>query len=291
MEPIVRESFVERRQSYLRWGAIAAGIVSALAVWLTLQLLGVGAGLASIDVDDAGSLHGAGIGAGVWSVLAPLLALGAGGFVAVTLARTWSRNDALFHAIVVWAVTALIGTFAIVAVTAEVVGASLRATGYHDGGAVSLAPGDADDLVGVVNDRLAARGKPALPRGRAQVVLHGAIRRSVHSGFFDAERATEEIQRQTDLDRPDATDVAAELQRRWNDRTAAMRGRDRETLEAADTAGKTMLGAGIALLLSLGTAIGGALLALRRLEKSEPDARSGPRFRRAHTAPGPAPIG
>src|SRR5688572_29848019 len=67
------------------WGAAMAGAVVASAVWLLLHLLAVGAGL-SAPASDAGTLESIGVGTGAWSLVAPAVALFAGGLVAGRLA-------------------------------------------------------------------------------------------------------------------------------------------------------------------------------------------------------------
>src|SRR5438477_10327762 len=82
MRPIIRETIVERRQPQMRWSAVFAGAVVSVGLWVLLQMLGTGIGLAVIDTNDPHSLRGIGIGTGIWSVIAPLLALFFGGMVA-----------------------------------------------------------------------------------------------------------------------------------------------------------------------------------------------------------------
>ena len=86
----------------VRWGAIFAGLFSALSTLLVLTLLGIGIGAASFDPGDRAS--GFGIGAGIWSAVSLLLAFAIGGYIAArTAAVTGSRNAALNGALM-WAV-------------------------------------------------------------------------------------------------------------------------------------------------------------------------------------------
>jgi hypothetical protein len=115
MRPITRE-IIDRRQPLLRWGAVFAGATIAVALWVLLQMIGMGAGLAAIDLDDAGSLRSVGIGTGVWTLLSPLIALFAGGYFAGKLAVTWDQRSGLMHAFIAWAIASIVGVLAIVAV-------------------------------------------------------------------------------------------------------------------------------------------------------------------------------
>jgi hypothetical protein len=110
MQPsITRETIVDRRQPAIRWSAIFAGTAVAVGVWLLLQIFGMGAGLAAIDTDNAGSLRGAGIGTTVWSLIVPLIALFIGGYVAGKLAATLDSRVGGLHGVVVWALTSVAG--------------------------------------------------------------------------------------------------------------------------------------------------------------------------------------
>jgi hypothetical protein len=83
MQPITREAvLVDRRQPVLRWSAVFAATISSIGFWILLQLIGVGIGLAAVDLDDIASPHGVGAGAIAWSLISPLIAMFLGGFVA-----------------------------------------------------------------------------------------------------------------------------------------------------------------------------------------------------------------
>src|SRR5688500_8206212 len=112
MRPIARETIIERRQPALRWSAVLAGATAAVAIWMLLQLIGMGAGLAAVELDDSGSLRSVGIGTTVWSMIAPLVAMFVGGLVAGRLATTFDSKVGAAHGFVTWAVTSLAGIMA-----------------------------------------------------------------------------------------------------------------------------------------------------------------------------------
>jgi hypothetical protein len=111
MQPTISREAVmfERRQPAFRWSAVLAGAVCSVGLWMLLQILGTGIGLAAIDVDDAGSLRGVGIGTTVWSLLAPLIAMFCGGLLTGRLTQTYERKLGGAHAVVMWAITSVIG--------------------------------------------------------------------------------------------------------------------------------------------------------------------------------------
>jgi MFS family permease len=110
---ITREAFPERRQQFLRWSAVLAGAAVSVGLWLLLQMLGAGIGLSSVDAEDPGSLRSAGIGTGIWTVIAPLVALFIGGFVASRISGTISRRFGVLHGLVLWSITAVVGFAAV----------------------------------------------------------------------------------------------------------------------------------------------------------------------------------
>src|SRR5207253_2022158 len=109
-QPHFAPSAERRVTSRVSWSAIIAGTAIAVAVWAALHTLGVGAGLTAIDPDDAGTLKGAGIGVGAWWLVAPILALFVGGFVAGRVAGVFDRPLSAIHGGVVWAFTTVVGS-------------------------------------------------------------------------------------------------------------------------------------------------------------------------------------
>ena len=107
-----------------------AGVAVAVALWLLFQMLGMGIGLASVDLDDAGSLRDVGIGTTAWTFAAPVLATFFGCLVAGRMAGTPGRGIGAIHGLVVWALTAILGTSSLVLVLSLLAG----------GGAVQLEP-------------------------------------------------------------------------------------------------------------------------------------------------------
>lgn len=90
------------------WGAIAAGSVIALAVMILLTSLGIGIGGATVDpMLDRNPLAGVPTASAVFMVVAQLIALGAGGYVAARLAGVPRLVSSMLHGAAVWAVAVL----------------------------------------------------------------------------------------------------------------------------------------------------------------------------------------
>lgn len=134
MRPITRETIIDRRQPLLRWSAVFAGAAISIALWVLLQTLGMGIGLAAVDLDDAGSLRDIGIGTTVWTAAAPMIAMFIGGLIAGRMAGTHARGVGATHGFVVWALTSLLGLCALVFVV------TLLADGGMRMAAADLAP-------------------------------------------------------------------------------------------------------------------------------------------------------
>lgn len=108
----------DRRQPMLRWSAVFAGAAISVALWVLLQMLGMGAGLAAIDLDDSGSLRSIGIGTTIWSMLAPMIALFIGAFFAAKMAATYDQKVGASHGFVTWAIASLLGVVAMACLAA-----------------------------------------------------------------------------------------------------------------------------------------------------------------------------
>lgn len=89
----------------MSWGAIFAGLFVALGIFLTLQILGAGIGLSTIDLTgrQTSSAQGLGVGAAIWSFIFGIVSLFVGGWVAGRLALLPNRIERILHGLTVWA--------------------------------------------------------------------------------------------------------------------------------------------------------------------------------------------
>src|SRR5688572_27849864 len=86
----------------LSWGAIFGGAVAAIGVWILLYALGIAMGLSTINPNNPDSAQASGIFTGIWSLIAPLIALFVGGVVAGRAAGISTRLDGATHGLVMW---------------------------------------------------------------------------------------------------------------------------------------------------------------------------------------------
>jgi hypothetical protein len=257
MKPVTREVLVERRQNTLRWSSIIGGVLVAIGAWMVLQMIGLGAGLTAIDLDDASQSRGAGIGAGIWTVIVPLIALFVGGYVTARLARLLDREHAALHGAVLWAITTLLGVMTLTWTIGTVLGGVVRTGGVVVSSAGSMVSGiDPAALAGPENTQ------------QMNAVLRDVGARAARGETVDHDAIVAAITRHTDLSRPQADDLAVRIESQLDlarSRAGDLRESAKEAAQTAtDTAGKTLLGAGIALLLGLATSILGAVLGARR---------------------------
>jgi hypothetical protein len=259
--------------SPIGWSAILAGAAVAVGVWLVLHMLGIGIGLTAIDPDDAGTLRGVGIGAGVWSAIAPLIALFIGGLVAGRVAPTINTANAAIHGAVVWAITGIATLLLLAtAVSSAVQGAAatgraaIEATGAADTGLAFEDLGiTSQDLVEPINKRLAAEGLPTVTAESLEAAARDALRRAVRGERVDRELLVSSLARNTRLSRADAEQVAIRIEQRVMELRARAGERvTRTALQAAETTGKVLLVLSVLMILGLGASIAGAILSVRR---------------------------
>src|SRR6516225_7295365 len=88
-------------RSRVSWGAIAAGAMVALTIYVVLTILGVALGI-EVAVRRAGGDLGA--GAAIYSILALLLAMFFGGWATSRLAVGESKLEAILYSLILWGV-------------------------------------------------------------------------------------------------------------------------------------------------------------------------------------------
>jgi hypothetical protein len=265
MQPTITREIIDRRQPAIRWSAVLGGTAIAVGVWGVLQLLGIGTGLVAIDPDDATSVVPAAIGATAFSALAPLIAMFAGGWFAAVLASTYDRQVAIVHGLVTWGVTSVIGVVLTVLLASAV---SSGARMDHFDGVRDSRYAELDETLAPINRTL---GDTAITSEQLM-----AAARDAHDDDNGYERAAfiEEIDEVSSLDKAGATRVVDQLGSRAEgivQMAATPTPDEHDRMFAMEKAGKGLLAFGVAMLLSVVTAIAGALVALR-----DRDERRGP---------------
>ena len=146
----------------LRWGAILAGAVAALALQIVLMMLGAGLGLAVYNpITDENPLADFGAGAAVIQGITAVISLWAGGWVAGRfLGRAGNKAGGL-HGFMVWS----LATVAAIAALSTGAGWALGDLSKIVGGGLSLAGKPAAAAIGGATDL----AKDALERNRGML--------------------------------------------------------------------------------------------------------------------------
>jgi hypothetical protein len=145
---------------HVSWGAVFAGMVSAVVVPLVLSLLGAGIGLSTVDplrynAPDASTI---GLGAGVWWVVSSLIALFAGGWVAGHLSGSPEPTDSVLHGLLTWGVATIVTMYLL---------ASLVGTVARSGAGV------VSKTAGLAASSVSAVGGPAADLAKSQLAANG----------------------------------------------------------------------------------------------------------------------
>jgi hypothetical protein len=272
-EVVVSEGGVGARPK-ISWSAVFAGTVVALGLWALLYAFGLAVGLTALDPQDPATARGAGIGTGIWSVIAPLIALFVGGYMAGVLANVREGRVGAMHGAVLWGLTTLVGIVLLGAVFNALVSGVARLGAR----AVEAAPGAAqqlseflgvggEELIAPINERLEAQGRPTITPQQFQAALQDAAQRALREGELTRQTLEDAFVARTPLDRQDARAVAVQVEQRWQEaRERGLAGPElqRRALAAGETAGRVMWAAFGALLLGLLAAVGGGVLGALR---------------------------
>jgi hypothetical protein len=105
----------------ISWGAIFAGAVLATVTSVVLNLLGLGIGAVSLQ-PGARNAGGIGIGAGVWLIVANLIALYVGGWAAGKLSNSRRRSEGVLHGLITWGFVTIFAVYLVGNVVGALVG-------------------------------------------------------------------------------------------------------------------------------------------------------------------------
>ncbi len=263
----------DRRQPAIRWSAVLAGTAIAVGLWGVLQLLGMGVGLTSLDPDDVRSARHAALGAGAFAVLAPLIAVGVGAWFATKLAGTYDRMVGAGHGLVVWGLTTVAGLVVTLWMASAAMMGAAHMTNRNDhldrneltqGASEAAMYNEAAAAIAPINTRLKAAGKAEISPDAVVAAARGAHDKD---DAFNVDRFISTLDDRTALDKAGATDVANQLGARaanLTERIPLATPIEHDAMSRAEDTGKGLLTLSIAILLSIGSAILGSMIAMRR---------------------------
>lgn len=230
------------------WGAVLAGVVLALVIQLLLNLLGIGIGVATIDpgAADSPAVSTFSIAAGIWYVVAGIVAAFAGGYFASRLSGRPLRSAGALHGITAWAVTTLVVLYLLTTAAGSLIGGAFSTVSGAVGGlgrtaatvAETVAPavsGVADPFAAIEQEIQGATGGTDPQELRDAAVT--AVRAAVTGDEAQAEAAREEAARALAQARNVPVEEARTQVQQYEEqyRSALETGRQRAT-EAADAA-------------------------------------------------------
>ena len=119
------------------WGAIFAGVVVALVVQALLTMLGVGVGIATLDPGTSDNPDGStfSIAAGIWYVLAGIIAAFAGGYISARMSGKIMPTTGALHGLTTWALTTLLVIYFLTSSVGSLVGGVFSGVASALGGA------------------------------------------------------------------------------------------------------------------------------------------------------------
>lgn len=263
MEPSTYEPrAVVKKTSFpwISWGAVFSGLVSGMASYLLLALLGLAAGLSAINPQSAEPIGRVPLMAGIWTGVSMIVSAFIGGYVATRMSGLSRKTDGILYGFVAWGVSTLFFAYLITTSVGSVVGGAfnalgqgLKATGGASTGAVGALVSSPDAkaklqsmITGSGQANISTESIDKLQRQLQQGDRDGAISVMVKDMGFTRDRATTMVDQGINLYGA-AKGKAAQL-------PAQAEGMAASTVSGLKTA---FLWLFAAVLLSLGLSIGG----------------------------------
>lgn len=128
----------------VRWGAIFAGALVALAVYMVLMMFGTAIGISAAPADS----RGLGVGGAVWGVLTPLVAYFCGAYVATRVAGALKPGAAHLHGVVTWGMGIVMSGVLMAGVLGGVMSGAMSGAGAASGRGTALDDNQADSAAG-----------------------------------------------------------------------------------------------------------------------------------------------
>jgi hypothetical protein len=256
----------------ISWGAVLAGVVVMLVTQLILNLLGIGIGAATLDpaagAGENPSASSFSIGAGIWFVLAGVLASLAGGYAAGRLAGKPKESTASWHGLTAWALATLVIFYLLTTTVGGLVGGAYRtvtsalgnvtqAVGSTAQTAAQVAApnlaGGANPFSGIEQQIRGATGgnDPAALRDAAVAAVRAAVTGNEQQAADARNRAAEALARAQNIPVDQARTQVQQYEQQYRQSVDQAKQRATEAADAAASAVSTG-----ALLAALGLILG-----------------------------------
>lgn len=194
-----------------KWGAIFAGAVYALALYVLLSLVGIGLGLSIFEPTDGTPMNGALTTTGIWQFVSQLVALGVGGYTAGRLAGVLHPMGSMLHGACVWAVTTLAAVWLASSAVTSLTNMAGSALGALGSGAAGAAQAVLPDDFSLPNLSVGSVSMDDLPEGVQRTLRqNGLTPETFQAEAREAFRAVISQQEQANL-RDAATTAAQDM--------------------------------------------------------------------------------
>jgi hypothetical protein len=239
------------------WGGVFAGVLVAIGVSMLLASLGVAIGVSAVDPGNT-EPSTIGIGAAIWGGLQLLIALFVGGMVATRVGAIIDRTTGFFEGVLVWVVSFMLMAYLAGNGIASVASGAFSLLGgaTQTLGAVVQGPGAVAnvDVSGTIDEMAERLRSPELVNEVASIT--GLSVNETRTTLNDAATRVEANRDNPAQAAEEARRGVASLFDRARTSGALAAQAEAVQPEAASTAWLTF----VALLLSLGAAVSGAML-------------------------------
>ncbi len=244
--------------NHISWGAVLAGVVTALVTQLILNMLGIGIGVATLD-PAAGSAENPSasslsIGAAIWWTLSGIIASFVGGYAAGRLSGRPKESTAGWHGLTAWALTTLVIFYLLTSTLGSLVGGVYNTVTSAAGSVASTVGGAAQtaaqaaapsltqvtDPFGAIESQMrqASGGNdPAALRDAAVAAVRAAVTGDQAKAGEARERAAQAIAKAQGIPVEEARNRVAEYEKQYTE--TANRAKEQAT-RAADAAATTV---------------------------------------------------
>lgn len=201
----------------ISWGAVMAGVVTALVSQLLLNMLGVGIGVATLDpgTGDNPAASTFTIAAGIWWTLSGIIAAYVGGYVAGRLSGKPKESTTGWHGLTSWAVTTLVIAYLLTTTLGSLLGGAFSTVAGAMGGlgrtaataaqTVSPALAGATDPFGSIEQSIRESGNdPEAVRDAAVSAMRAAVTGDQAKAQEARERAAQALARAQNISIEDA---------------------------------------------------------------------------------------
>lgn len=150
--------FIPNEAGYnLSWGAVIAGTITFLSVFIVLSLITSALGFGLFSPENSNPFDGVGTGTAIWTIISLLLSFLVGGFVAGLSAR----RTGILHGFLTWSLSVLVLVYfvassvgAVVNKTADVAGSAVGATVDITGTAIDKTGNGFGDLMNQASEQI-----------------------------------------------------------------------------------------------------------------------------------------